>query len=180
MAKPSTHNDGIRVLVCGSHRFEDRHFVFGMLNGFASNFDISAIISGPFSGADQIAKEWAKERGVPYESLNLPESDRMQLNYFGPERPLPLLVMKNDPVYRKGYERLRDSGATVLLAIPNPEGELGPTSATLKRMAEMIDIPCVDGACALHDVSAKMSQAAQAQPNNTPEPIHLSTAKSTV
>lgn len=180
MAKPSTDNDGIRVLVCGSHRFEDRHFVFGMLNGFASHFDISAVISGPFSGADQIAKEWAKERGIPYEPLNLPESDRMQLNYFGPERPLPLLVMKNDPVYRKGYERLRDSGATVVLAIPNPEGELGPTSATLKRMAEMIDIPCIDGACALRDVSAKMSQTAQSQLNSVPESTQTQSAKVTV
>lgn len=156
MAQTPQENDGIRVLVCGSSRFQDKGFVFGLLNGFASHFDISAIISGPFSGADQIAKEWAKENGVPYELVSIPSGDRMELAFFDETRNIPDLVVRNDPMFRKGYERIRDSAANALLIIPTPEGRLGPTSACLKRMADMVDIECIDGAEAMRAISERL------------------------
>lgn len=161
MAQTSHENDGIRVLVCGSSRFEDKGFVFGLLNGFAAQFDISAIISGPFSGADQIAKEWAKENGIPYEPISIPSADRMELAFFDETRQIPDLVVRNDPMFRKGYERLRDSAANALLVIPTPDGKLGPTSACLKRMADMVNIECIDGAEAMQAISRRMLAANQ-------------------
>lgn len=157
MAHNSAESEGIRVLVCGSSRWEDRQFVHSMLAGFASQFDISAILSGPFSGADEIAKNWAKERGIPYEPVNIGDSERMQLSFFDETRDLPELLVRNDSMFRKGYEKLRDSAPTAVLFIPNPDGQLGPTCACLRRMADMVDIPCINGAEALQAVARKMS-----------------------
>lgn len=160
MAKNSSESDGIRVLVCGSARFDDKKFVFGMLNGFANHFDISAVLSGPFTGADTFAKEWARERGVTYEPINIGESERMQRSFYDEMREIPELVIRNDPMFRKGYERIRDSGANAVLLIPNPEGKLGPTSACLKRMADILHIECIDGSAALSAVASRMTTAA--------------------
>jgi hypothetical protein len=164
--------DGLRVLVCGSQRFEDKSFVFGLLNGFDQHFHISAVISGPFSGADEIAKEWAKEHGIPYERINIADTERMKLAYFDSGRDIPPLALKSDPMYRKGFEKLRDSAASVVLAIPNPEGELGATCACLKRMASMINIECIDGSEAMRHVAAKMQEAVEleAQANASTAP----------
>jgi hypothetical protein len=176
MAQPSHENDGLRVLVCGSSRFQDKGFVFGLLNGFANHFDIAAILSGPFSGADQIAKEWAKEKGIPYEPINIGAADRMELAFFDDHRQIPELLVRNDPMFRKGYERLRDSAANALLVIPTPEGKLGPTSACLKRMADMVNIECIDGAEAMQAISQHMVAANQAQT----APVSLDAAAASV
>jgi hypothetical protein len=152
--------DGLRVLVCGSSRFGDRQFVFGLLDGFAAHFEISAVLSGPFAGADALAKEWAKERGVPYERVGIAPSERMELAYFDAAREIPPLAIKNDPMFRKGFEKMRDSAASVVWAIPAPDGELGPTCACLKRMAAAIGIECLDASEALKYIAAKEVEAA--------------------
>ena len=163
MTKSTTENDGIRVLVVGSNRFQDHRFVHSMLNGFANHFEISAILSGPFSGTDQFAREWAKERGIAFEPVNISPNERMELNFFDSDREIPELVLKNDSMFQKGYEKLRDSGATVVLAIPNPDGDLGPTCACLKRMASVIGIECIDGSMAMKHVVSRLEQAVQEQ-----------------
>ena len=162
MSKDKSTNDGMRVLVCGSSNFEDRRFVFGMLQGFAASMDISAVLSGPFAGTDDIAREWCAESGVRYEPVSIAQSDRLDLDFFD-DRPIPAALMHNDPVMRKGFEKLRDSAASVLLLIPRPDGQLGPTCACLRRMAEMVDIPVINGSEALLAISQKMREAAQAQ-----------------
>lgn len=162
MAKKTFNNDGLRVLVCGSQRCIDKGFVFSLLNGFAAGFDISAVLSGPFSGADEIAREWAKERGIAYEPVHIADSDRMQLTYFDESRALPEGVLKHDSMYRNGFARLRDSGASVVLIIPNPEGVLGPTSACLMRMSAVIEIPCIDCSGAILHLASKLGAAANA------------------
>ena len=163
MPKSTPDNDGIRVLVVGSHRFQDQSFVNSMLNGFANHFDISAILSGPFSGTDTYAREWAKEHGIAFEPVNISPNERMELKFFDAEREIPELVLRNDPMFQRGYEKIRDSGATVVLAIPNPEGDLGPTCACLKRMASVIGIECIDGSMAMKQVASRMEQAVQEQ-----------------
>lgn len=159
MAQQNSDSEGIRVLVCGSSRWKDRDFVNSMLAGFASQFDISAVLSGPFSGADEIAKEWARERGIRYEQVNIGDSERMSLAFFDEARELPSAVVERDPMFRNGYKKLRESAPTAVLFIPNPEGKLGATCACLKRMAGMVNIPCINGADALQAVSERMEAA---------------------
>jgi hypothetical protein len=168
MSKEKPTFDGLRVLVCGSTNFEDRRFVFGMLQGFAASFDISAVMSGPFSGSDSITREWCSENGVRYEPVNIAQGDRLDLAFFD-DRKIPQAIMENDPVMRKGFEKLRDSGASVMLLIPRPDGQLGATCSCLRRMAEMVEIPVINGAEALMEISQRMRQACPAEPDASQE-----------
>ena len=173
MAQTHSDSEGFRVLVCGSTRWKDRDFVNSMLAGFAAQFDISAVLSGPFSGADDIAKEWARERGIRYEQVNIGDSERMSLAFFDETRELPAMAVDRDPMFRNGYKKLRESAPSVVLFIPNPEGKLGATCACLQRMAKMVDIPCINGADALQDVSQRMEAAHSALTvdDKTEEPV---------
>lgn len=149
-----------RVLVVGSQRFDQRDFVFGMLNGFQAILDLGTLISGPFSGTDQFAREWARENGVGYEALDLPQSERMELRFFDEHRKLPPSVIKNDPMFRKGFEKIRQAAADAILVIPTPEGRLGPTTACLKTLAEAYKLPVIDGSEALASLQKRMSEQA--------------------
>lgn len=157
-SKTST-SDGLRVLVCGSGQFYDHRFVFGMLDGFRGTFDISAILSGPFSGPDQFAREWCSEHSIAYERVNIAGGERLELAYFDESRELPDSVLERDPMFRRGFEKLRDSAATVVLLIPRPDGQLGPTCSCLKRMAKMVNIPCIDGSEAIKNTATRMVSA---------------------
>lgn len=149
-----------RVLVVGSQRFDQREFVFGMLNGFGSFLNLGTLISGPFSGTDQFAREWAKENGVAYEALDLPQAERMELRFFDEHRKLPASVIKSDPMFRKGFEKIRQAAADAVLVIPTPEGRLGPTTACLKTLAETYKLPVIDGSEALASLQKRMSERA--------------------
>jgi hypothetical protein len=54
----------IRILVTGGRDFRDRWAVYERLDMIHADRGISCIISGAASGADQIAANWAKDRGV--------------------------------------------------------------------------------------------------------------------
>lgn len=55
---------GIRLLVCGGRDFRDRWAIYNRLDMIRADRGISCIISGAASGADHIAANWAKDRGV--------------------------------------------------------------------------------------------------------------------
>lgn len=64
----------MRVLVCGGRDFTDREAVFSEIdainNGDSEGHgpsEITCIIHGCASGADTLASEWARLRGVPVE-----------------------------------------------------------------------------------------------------------------
>ena len=48
-------------LVCGGRDFADKE----LMNRILSNRKVSAIVHGDAAGADRMAGEWAKERGIP-------------------------------------------------------------------------------------------------------------------
>lgn len=54
----------IRILVCGGRRYRDRERVFQVLDSYARVFTIEVVIHGDASGADKLADEWAKARGI--------------------------------------------------------------------------------------------------------------------
>lgn len=55
----------MKVLVCGGRGFADRAAVFRALDGLHAKHGIRRIIHGAATGADALASEWARERGVP-------------------------------------------------------------------------------------------------------------------
>lgn len=53
-----------RVLVCGGRDFADRQWLYRILDGLHEAHPIGQIIQGGARGADTLAKDWARDRGV--------------------------------------------------------------------------------------------------------------------
>lgn len=53
------------VLVCGGRDYTDRDRVFAALDKLDAKHQIMLLVHGGATGADSLADEWAKERGVP-------------------------------------------------------------------------------------------------------------------
>lgn len=60
----------MRVLVCGGRDFYDWIMLEDFFEGFDRTLDIEMIIQGEASGADKLAKQWAKYQGV--ETMDFP------------------------------------------------------------------------------------------------------------
>lgn len=52
------------ILVCGGRDFTDRAKLFNVLSVVDQQTPISMIVHGAAAGADALADEWAKERGI--------------------------------------------------------------------------------------------------------------------
>lgn len=77
----------MRVLVCGGRDYYDYRKIDLSLADLDSAMDIDCIIQGEASGADKIAKHWAKYNGIP--TADFPALWRMKGKYnpkAGPER----------------------------------------------------------------------------------------------
>lgn len=64
MTTPIERKTDIRLLVCGGRDFNDQSSVFAHLDAIHDDRRISCIISGAASGADHLAYNWARDRGV--------------------------------------------------------------------------------------------------------------------
>ncbi len=56
---------GKRFIVCGGRGYEDRDAVFNNLDRLHAKVVVDAIAHGGAKGADTLAGEWAKARGIP-------------------------------------------------------------------------------------------------------------------
>lgn len=56
--------DGITILVCGGRDYSDVEGVFNFLDAIAGEHEVSGLIAGDATGADQIALEWANQRSI--------------------------------------------------------------------------------------------------------------------
>lgn len=56
----------MKLLVCGGRDFADRGFVFAALDRVDAKRRVFLLIHGAASGADALAEEWARARGVSY------------------------------------------------------------------------------------------------------------------
>lgn len=56
----------MRVLVCGGRDYDEKWFLFDVLNALDS---VSVVIQGGAKGADALAKEWANIKGIPCEEF---------------------------------------------------------------------------------------------------------------
>ena len=133
-----------RLLVCGSQNFDDRSFVYSVLDAFLARLNVGAVISGPFDGADSLAREWAMARQIPHHPLDLRPED-LRLHSFFDSRPIPKSVLINDALTMRGAKRLQSLSVDAMLAIPRPSGQLGPMATNLMHIADVLEIPCFNG-----------------------------------
>lgn len=54
----------MKVIVCGSSRFQGKRQLFEVLDALHAQTPITAIINGGARGADLLASQWARERSV--------------------------------------------------------------------------------------------------------------------
>jgi hypothetical protein len=52
------------ALVCGGRNYADKAQMFAALDGLRTSKHITSIVHGAASGADRLAGEWAKARGI--------------------------------------------------------------------------------------------------------------------
>jgi hypothetical protein len=56
---------GVKILVTGGRDFKDREGLYSALDTYLSVNKVVTIIEGGATGADEIARDWAKENGQP-------------------------------------------------------------------------------------------------------------------
>ena len=57
------HRDTV-MLVCGGRSYTDKERLWSTLNGFLQSRRVRRVISGGARGADTMAEDWAKARGI--------------------------------------------------------------------------------------------------------------------
>lgn len=53
-----------KVLVCGGREFDDLTTLYSIMDGLHEMYNITEVIHGDARGADRLADQWAKERGI--------------------------------------------------------------------------------------------------------------------
>lgn len=64
-----------RFIVCGGRDYADRDAVFDNLDRLHAKVGIAGIAHGGCTGADALAHEWAKARGVPCKVYDVPNAE---------------------------------------------------------------------------------------------------------
>lgn len=82
----------VRVLVCGGRDYADRSKVFSTLDAIHENSVIYILIEGGATGADSLARAWARDRGVICATVNAVWSKRGR--GAGPQRNAAMLSLK--------------------------------------------------------------------------------------
>lgn len=109
----------MRLLVCGGRDYADRENVFRALDELHREPGIAVVIHGAAKGADELAAEWAKARGIEQETY--PADWKKHGRAAGPIR---------------NGEMLRDSRPDALLAFSG-----GPGTADMVKKANAAGVP---------------------------------------
>lgn len=112
----------MKIIVCGGRNYKDRAVVFGRLDSLHAGNKITELVQGGASGADELAAEWAKERGVKLSTFTAQWKTHGRT--AGPIR----------------NQRMIDAGASLLVYFPGGAG-----TADCKGRAERAGIPLLNG-----------------------------------
>lgn len=157
-------HSGINVLVSGSQKLDDSAFVKNTLNTFfmQTNGNIQSVFTSRFSGACAYAAEWVKEQNIllpPDKKIALKDctfdfhlTKKNQSLYE--QLDIPEFILRNDPFFQDGKSLLISNKINLVMAFPNPEGKLGPSTQNIQRFAELAQIPVFD--CSV--ILAKMNE----------------------
>ena len=111
----------MRVLVCGGRNFQDQAYLYKMLNAEHKRINITLLIEGGANGADSLARTWAIERGIPY------ETHRAKWKEYGKAAG----SVRNSVMLKVGLPEL-------VIAFPGGVG-----TADMLYKAKMAGIPCI-------------------------------------
>jgi YspA, cpYpsA-related SLOG family len=59
----------LRFIICGGRGYADARSLFKALDVLHAKVGVSLLIHGDAKGADRLAEQWAKKRGVPYRAF---------------------------------------------------------------------------------------------------------------
>jgi hypothetical protein len=105
----------MKIIVCGSRYFANKAGVYAFLDGLEG---VAEVVHGGATGADQFAKEWADERGLPTQVFPVtPGEWRKWGRPAGPRR----------------NARMAKAGANLLVAFKG-----GPGTANMVRTCEAL------------------------------------------
>ena len=133
------------ILICGSQRFTERSFVFKVLTSFYQLVPhIDNIILSKTSGACEFAQDWVDtinsmnegghQIGVRFFEYDPALEQNACSTYEG---NIPDFVMQDDKFFKDGVEQILKNNIQAILAIPNPEGQLGVSTKNIKRFCSM-------------------------------------------
>jgi hypothetical protein len=183
--------NNLNVLVCGSQKFDDKSFVFGMLDQFYSqtNCGVKRIFTSKFSGTCEFAREWVNNKNevihqvkkdhpnAPISPINLEDCtfDMMLLernSSLYEQLDIPDFLLQNDPFYLNGSELIQKNKINLVLAFPNPQGVLGPATYNIKRFAKLAGIGdrILDCSEALQQLQIVRESELQMLQSQKPEP----------
>lgn len=60
----------MRVIVCGGRDYWDGNRVWHVLDAAVERLGLSLVIQGGATGADNLAWQWARDHGVPFETFD--------------------------------------------------------------------------------------------------------------
>lgn len=178
-------NDEFSVLVCGSQRFSDRAFVYGMLDALDERMKagIEVIVTSRFSGACAFAKDWAneinstnREKKVKVRECNLDNllSERDGMLFNSDMYTLDKELLEHDPYFQNGKEKMIELGVKMVLAFPNDTGKLGVHTHNLVRFADLANLPSLNAEEAWKQIAIYKNGAKEAaQVENQPQPKGL-------
>lgn len=141
-------NKGFNIFVCGSQKFEDPAFVFGMLNQAyeQSNGNISTIYTSKFSGSCEYARKWTEIR-----NQHLDENHKIKIvdyvfdtlleeknNFLYDEMEIPESAIKSSKFFKELISKLMEMNVHVVMPFPNREGDLGVTTKNIVRASELL------------------------------------------
>lgn len=140
-----SNNKQLNVLIIGSSNFEDKGFVFGVLDTFNSQFSnlfngvkVGNVYSSGYTKISDFAKEWAGENKANFVLHNFYAEGRD--NPLFENFDLPEVVLKNDPFFTKGKDFLMEKNISMVITLPNMQGELGPRTHHISNMAKLAGI----------------------------------------
>jgi len=80
----------MRLLVCGGRNYTDKAAVYAVLDKLRAKRPITVLIHGDAAGADRLAGEWAKDRGI--DLTVFPANWTKHKKAAGPERNARMLA----------------------------------------------------------------------------------------
>lgn len=112
--------DGMKLLVCGGRYYANRELVFATLDRIDKQRGVKILIEGGANGADALARQWARRRGVICATVPAVWAKRGRA--AGPIRNAAMLTLGPDGVLAfpggSGTENMkqlaRDAGVTVM------------------------------------------------------------------
>lgn len=151
---------GLKILICGSQKFSDESFVFGMMDQIFKAYSgrIDTVFTSKFSGSCEFVRKWvngtneaikefATLNKMGFESSVIKSADCTFDMMLAKENislyediDIPDFVIQTDPFFQKGKELLLSAEVNMILAFPNKEGILGPSTENIRRFAKLANL----------------------------------------